>query len=125
LDWKDLDETSYDIIYSSGVYHFFNLKERNKFISKIKKILKPKGYFILNTLSSSDKQYYGKGIPLTNDSNSFQTDQYYLHFCSEEEIKIEFSFLSILKLFEYFHKNRSKDTECHKMWLLIGKNDKF
>ncbi len=121
MDWKDLDDTQYDIIYISGVYHFFNIAERNTFIFKIKKILKANGFFFLSTLSSNDKQYYGKGISVKNDPNSFQSE-FFIHFCSEEELREDFKFLNIVDLFEYFHKNYSKDTEYHTMWILIGKN---
>jgi cyclopropane fatty-acyl-phospholipid synthase-like methyltransferase len=121
LDWKDLDDTQYDIIYISGVYHFFALAERTSFISKIRKILKRNGILFLCTLSSNDKQYYGKGLSVQNDPNSFQSE-YFLHFCSKEELLADFEFLEILDLFEFFHKNYSDDTEYHTMWLLIGKN---
>ena len=121
LDWKDLDETQYDIIYISGVYHFFNLADRNSFISKIRNILKINGVFFLSTLSSNDKQYYGKGVPVPNDPNSFQSE-YFLHFCSKEELLTDFKFLKIFDLFEFFHKNYSKDTDYHTMWLLLGEN---
>ncbi len=120
MDWKDLDDTQYDIIYMSGVYHFFNLGDRSTFISKIKNILKPNGYFFLSTLSSNDKQYYGKGIPVKNDANSFQSE-YFIHFSSKEELLEDFKFLRILDLFEFYHKNYAKDTEFHTMWILIGK----
>lgn len=120
-NWIDLDETQYDIIYTSGVYHFFKLTEREAFIYKIKRILKPHGLFILCTLSSNDKQYYGKGIPVKNDPNSFQSE-FFLHFSSEEELREDFEFLNVIDLFEYFHKNYAKDTEYHTMWMLMGEN---
>jgi cyclopropane fatty-acyl-phospholipid synthase-like methyltransferase len=120
-DWKNLDDTQYDIIYISGVYHFFNIADKNTFIFKIKKILKSNGFFFLSTLSSNDKQYYGKGLPVKNDLNSFQSE-FFIHFCSEDELREDFKFLKIVELFEFFHKNYSKDTEYHTMWLLIGKN---
>ena len=121
MDWKDLDDTQYDIIYISGVYHFFNIADRTTFFLKIKKILKTNGFFFLSTLSSNDKQYYGIGVCVKNVPNSFQSE-FFIHFCSEEELREDFKFLNIVDLFEYFHKNYSKDTECHTMWLLIGKN---
>ena len=121
MDWKDLDDTQYDIINISGVYHFFNLTNREAFILKIKKILKSHGFLILSTLSSNDNQYYGKGVPVKNDPNSFQSE-FFLHFCSEDELREDFKFLKIIDLYEYFHKNYSKDTEYHTMWILIGKN---
>jgi cyclopropane fatty-acyl-phospholipid synthase-like methyltransferase len=119
-DWKELDETQFDIIYISGVYHFLDLTERAAFISKIRSILKPNGYFFLSTLSSNDTQYYGKGRLVENDPNSFQSE-YFIHFSSKEELLEDFKFLKILELFEFFHKNYAKDTQYHTMWILIGK----
>ena len=120
-NWIELDDTQYDVIYISGVYHFFKFTERKAFISKTKRILKPHGLFFLSTLSSNDKQYFGKGTPIKNDPNSFQSD-FYLHFCSEEELRDNFDFLNINDLFEYFHKNFANDTEYHTMWMLVGEN---
>ena len=122
MDWKDLDDTQYDIIYSSGLYHFFNITNRIAFIFKIKNILKSHGYFFLSTLSSNDKQYFGKGKPVENDPNSFQSE-FFLHFCSDDELREDFKFLKIIDLFEFFHKNYDKDIDYHTMWLLIGKKD--
>ena len=122
MDWKDLDDTQYDIIYSSGLYHFFNITNRIAFIFKIKNILKSHGYFFLSTLSSNDKQYFGKGKPVENDPNSFQ-NEFFLHFCSDDELREDFKFLKIIDLFEFFHKNYDKDIDYHTMWLLIGKKD--
>jgi len=123
MDWKDLDEAQYDIIYTSGVYHFFNMAERKNFMIKIEKLLKSHGFFFLNTLSSKDTQYFGKGTPVENDQNSFQSE-YFLHFSSEEELREDFKFLEIIDLVGYFHKNYANDTEFHAMWLLIGQNAK-
>ncbi|MBN1801480.1 MAG: class I SAM-dependent methyltransferase [Candidatus Lokiarchaeota archaeon] len=121
MDWKDLDDTQYDIIFISGVYHFFPITERKSFILKIRKILKANGFFILSTLSSSDRQYYGKGNPVKGDINSFQSE-YFIHFSSEEELKKDFHFLTLINQFEFFHKNYSKDLKYHTMWMLIGQN---
>ncbi len=121
MDWKDLDDTPYDIIYTSGVYHFFPLLERRAFISKVKTILNPNGFFILNTLSANDTQYYGEGESVKGDPNSFQ-GEYFIHFCSERELRKDFGFLTILDLSEYFHKNYSHDRDYHTMWILVGNN---
>ena len=121
-NWKELGNQRYDIVYISGVYHFFNLIERLEFIRKIQQILKPHGYFILSTLSSNDKQYFSLGKPVPNDPNSFQRD-YYLHFSSKEELMQDFSFLKISELSEFFHKNYTSDLEFHTMWFLIGKKN--
>ncbi|MEJ2279543.1 MAG: hypothetical protein P8Y70_17640 [Candidatus Lokiarchaeota archaeon] len=120
MDWKDLDDSQYDIIYISGVYHFFKKGDRCLFISKIKKIIKSPGYLFLSTLSSNDTQYYGKGVPVKNDPNSFQSE-IFLHFSSKEELLKDFKFLKIFDLSEFFHKNYAKDTDYHTMWILIGK----
>jgi len=123
MDWKELDDRQHDIIYISGVYHFFNLAERKSLHLKLKRILKPQGFFFLTTLSANDTQYYGKGMPVENDPNSFQ-GEYFIHFSSEKELREDFKFLKILDLFEYFHKNYAKDTVYHTMWSLIGENGK-
>ena len=120
-NWIELDNSQYDIVYISGVYHFFQLTEREAFVPKIKRILKSHGFLILSTLSSNDKQYFGKGNPVPNDPNSFQSD-FYLHFCSEKELRNDFNFLNIDDLFEFSHKNFANDTEYHTMWMLVGEN---
>lgn len=120
MDWKELDNTQYDIIYTSGVYHFFPLADRITFLQKITNILKPQGFFILTTLSANDTQYFGQGDPVENDPNSFQSD-YFIHFSSEEELRQDFSFLKLTHLYEYFHKNYAQDTEYHTMWLVLGR----
>ena len=123
LDWKTLDETQHDIIYMSGVYHFFNIADRIAFISKVKRILKPHGLLFLSTLSSNDTQYYGKGMLVKNDPNSFQSE-YFIHFSSKEELLEDFNFLRVLELSEFYHKNYAKDTAYHTMWFLAGKKNK-
>ena len=119
IGFKELDDNDqFDVILISGVYHFFKKVDRVLFRDKIKRILKPYGFFFLSTLSSNDTQYYGKGTPIPNDPNSFKGITY-LHFASKTEIMEEFSFLRIIELNEYYHKNYSTDTEYHTMWLLV------
>ena len=121
IGFKELDENNqFDVILNSGVYHFFNKVERDLFREKIKKILRPHGWFFLSTLSNNDTQYYGKGTPVPNDPNSFKKKGLpYLHFASKSELMEEFSFLEIIKLDEYFHKNYASDTDYHTMWMLV------
>ncbi|MFX0125407.1 MAG: class I SAM-dependent methyltransferase [Candidatus Hodarchaeota archaeon] len=119
IGFKELDENDqYDVILISGVYHFFTKIERTLFRDKIKKILKPNGWLFLSTLSSNDTQYFGKGTPVPNDPNSFNGITY-LHFASKSELMEEFSFLEILKLDEFYHKNYTTDTDYHTMWMLV------
>jgi cyclopropane fatty-acyl-phospholipid synthase-like methyltransferase len=119
IGFKELDENDqFDVILLSGVYHFFKKVDRGLFREKIKKILKPNGWFFLSTLSSNDTQYYDKGTPVPDDPNSFKGITY-LHFASKSEIMEEFSFLEIIKLDEYYHKNYAADTDYHTMWMLV------
>ncbi len=121
IGFKELNEKDqFDVILSSGVYHFFNKVERELFREKIKKLLKPQGWFFLSTLSSNDKQYYGKGTPVPNDLNSFKGITY-LHFASKSEIMEEFNFLKIIEIHEYYHKNYPTDTDYHTMWMVVSR----
>ena len=115
------ENNQFDVILVSGVYHFFKKVERELFREKIKRLLKPQGWFFLSTLSTNDQQYYGKGTPVPNDPNSFDSITY-LHFASKSEILEEFSFLKIVELDEYYHKNYPTDTDYHTMWMVVGRS---
>ncbi|MFX1283900.1 MAG: class I SAM-dependent methyltransferase [Promethearchaeota archaeon] len=119
IGFKELSENEqFDVILISNVYHFFNKTERELFREKVKRLLKLQGWFFLSTLSSNDKQYYGVGMPVPNDPNSFNGITY-LHFASKAEIMKEFSFLKVIDLQEYYQKNYPADTEYHTMWMLV------
>jgi cyclopropane fatty-acyl-phospholipid synthase-like methyltransferase len=121
IGFKDIKEKEqFDVIVVSNVYHFFRKGQRKLFKEKIKKIMKPKGYFFLSTLSSNDTQYYGKGTQIPNDPNSFKGITY-LHFASKSELIKEFNFLRIIELNEYYQKNFSTDMDYHTMWMLVCK----
>ncbi|MFX1515735.1 MAG: class I SAM-dependent methyltransferase [Promethearchaeota archaeon] len=124
IGFQELDEVSqFDVILLSGVYHFLNKSDRVLFRNKIKRILKPRGWFFLSTLSDNDTQYYGKGIPVPNDPNSFiKRGLPYLHFASKSELKEDFCFLEIIHLDEYYHKNYASDTDYHTMWMAVCRN---
>jgi 2-polyprenyl-3-methyl-5-hydroxy-6-metoxy-1,4-benzoquinol methylase len=121
IGFEELDEVNqFDVILISGVYHFFNVFERTLFRNKIKRILRPHGWLFLSTLSNNDKQYYGKGTPVLNDPNSFKKRGLpYLHFSSKSELIEDFSFLEIIHLDEYYHKNYASDTDYHTMWMVV------
>jgi len=121
IGFQELEEKfQFDVILLSGVYHFFNISERALFRGKIKKLLKPQGWFFLSTLSSNDTQYFGKGTPVPNDPNSFEKKGLpYLHFASKSELMDDFSFLEIIHLDEFYHKNYASDTDYHTMWMIV------
>ena len=124
IGFQELDEVNqFDVILLSGVYHFFNISERAQFRDKIKRLLKPQGWFFFSTLSNNDKQYYSKGTPVPNDPNSFEKRGLpYLHFASKSELHEDFSFLKIIHLSEYYHKNYASDTDYHTMWMVVCRN---
>jgi cyclopropane fatty-acyl-phospholipid synthase-like methyltransferase len=118
---------SYDIIIVSAVYHFLSKEKRSMLIEKIKQFLNPDGLVFLLTLSTDDKQYYGKGrkIENTEDPDSFISDEgYYLHFSSKKELLTDFNFLRTEKMTEFFGKNYTNDKEFFTCWILIGKSKK-
>ena len=121
IGFQELEENfQFDVILLSGVYHFFNISERALFRIKIKRLLKPQGWLFLSTLSNNDTQYYGKGTPIPNDPNSFEKKGLpYLHFASKSELLEDFSFLEIIYLDEYYHKNYASDTDYHTMWMVV------
>ncbi len=125
LEFKD---GKYDIIFSSGVYHFLKKDERIKFRKRIIKLLKPKGLLFLSTLSVGDSYYYGKGTPVHKESNSFLYEYsagktVYLHFSNSEELIKDFSFLDIKELFEHKeHNPHVKGPINYIPWIMIGEN---
>ena len=117
---KNIKNIQVDVAFCAGVIHFLKKKERIMFRDIINRILKPKGLFFFCTLSSNDKMYYGKGRSVEKDPNSFE-DQTYLHFSSENELRAEYGFLKIEKLYEYYQKDYPNDIEYHTSWISIGK----
>lgn len=122
-DFKDLDETNYDIIISSNFYQILKKEERNELIKTISKILKPNGLLFLSTLSVNDPEHYGKGTPITGEPNSYIIGTY-VHFCSKDELEQNFNFLDIQNLYEheYYEPRITGDAHHHISWILIGKN---
>ena len=95
--------------------------EREELRRTVMKVIKPNGLLFLSTLSISDPEHYGKGVPIPKESNSFQ-DRVYLHFCTREELVEDFAFLSIRELYEheYYEPRATGETHHHISWILIG-----
>jgi len=99
------DHEPFDILFCSGVYHFLRMNERMVFREKMKRLLKPGGLLFMSTLSVGDLTYYRNGRAVSEESNSFlyklsASETVFLHFCTQEEILDDFSFLSIKDLYE-------------------------
>lgn len=120
-DFRDLKEDECDIIYFSNLYQILKKEERRDLNIKIKNILRPNGLLFLSTLSVKDPEHYGKGIPIPEELNSYQ-QEVYLHFCTKEELEIDFNFLKIMELYEheYYEPRVTGEKHHHISWILIG-----
>ncbi len=120
-NFKDLDDEVFDILFASNFYHVLRHDDRNAFRQIAQRIMRPQGILFLNNLSVNDCEEYGKGVPVPDEPNSFIGDKY-LHFCTREELLIDFNFLNIHELYEhsYDEPHEKGHTHYHKSWILIG-----
>jgi len=120
------DHEHFDVLFCSGVYHFLRMNERMVFREKVRRLLKPDGLLFLSTLSVGDLYYYRNGRAVSDESNSFlyklsASETVFLHFCTQEEIVEEFSFLSIKDLYEEREYDPVvKGPINYIPWILIG-----
>jgi 2-polyprenyl-3-methyl-5-hydroxy-6-metoxy-1,4-benzoquinol methylase len=125
--FTELKGGTYDVVLSSGVYHFLKMDERKAFRETVMRILKPNGFLFLSTLSVGDTGYHGKGAPVAGESNSFLYEYspgktVYLHFCTREELVEDFAFLDIKELYEYKkYDPRVKGPVNYIPWIVIGR----
>lgn len=115
------DQCKYDVVFVSNLYQILQRKQRKELRKKIANILKPEGLLFLNTLSLNDPEEYGKGEPCPDEHHSFINNKY-LHFCTQEELKEDFQFLSIKELYEheYDEPRAQGETHHHISWMLIA-----
>lgn len=120
-NFTELQEGKYDIVFISNLYQLLKRNERKELRNTVMRILKPKGLLFLSTLSVSDPEHYGKGIPVPKESDSFK-DRVYLHFCTRKELAEDFVFLNIKELYEHeYHEPRcTGEIHHHISWILIG-----
>jgi len=111
----------YDIVFVSNVYQLLKSPERKELREVVRGVLRPGGLLFLSTLSITDPEHYGRGTLITGEVNSY-LDGKYLHFCTQEELEQDFSYLSIKRLLEReYHEPRANgDTHHHISWLLAG-----
>jgi len=120
-DFSRTDDSKFDILFASMVYHLLTATERQAFTEIIKKKLKPGGLIFLSMLSPKDPEHYGKGKPVENEANSFQ-DEKFIHFCTREELESDFGFLTINELseHEYYEPRSNGEVHHHILWILTG-----
>ncbi|RJP69984.1 MAG: class I SAM-dependent methyltransferase [Candidatus Abyssobacteria bacterium SURF_17] len=120
-DFGVMNRERFDIVFASNLYQLLKKKEREEFRNMAERILKPGGLLFLSTLSVSDPEHSGQGVPVPNDPNSYDIGKF-LHFCTKEELARDFSFLEIRQLYEheYDEPRATGETHHHISWILIG-----
>ena len=120
-NFTELAEGEYDVVFISNLYHSLEARERKELRDKLKNLLRLNSMLFLNALSIIDTEEYGKGAPVENEPHSFQGKKY-LHFCTGEELRSDFDFLSISELYErkYDEPHYQGKTHHHISWILIG-----
>ena len=122
-DFMELKEGKYDIVFVSNLYQLLRKKEREGLRKTVMETLKPEGLLFLSTLSVVDPEHCGKGVPVTEEPNSFQ-DRVYLHLCTREELVEDFAFLNIKELYEhdYYEPRVTGEVHHHISWILVGEH---
>ncbi len=86
------------------------------------RLLAPGGKLFLNAISVHDKEHYGVGAPVPGEENTW-VDGKYIHLSTEEEVRRDFSALSIEELYEheYEEPHPGARTHNHIAWILVAK----
>ena len=113
---------AFDVVFVSNLYQLLGPRERAGLRRALGALLKPAGLLFLSTLSTGDPQHYGAGEPVPGERDSF-TRPVYLHFCREEELREDFSFLSVgeLREREYDEPHADGSAHHHVSWILIAR----
>jgi len=121
-NFTELRDCKYDLVFISNLYQLLKKDERQELRKTIMRTLAPNGLLFLSTLSVRDPKHYGKGIPVSDESNSFQ-EKVYIHFCTREELIEDFAFLNVKELYEheYYEPRANGEVHHHISWILIGK----
>ena len=115
------EEQKYDVVYVSNVYQVLTLQLRQRLREIIRSNLHSNGFVFLSTLSASDPEHSGKGIPVAGEANSF-IDKKFIHLSTREELAQDFHFLFIDQLSECRYDEPRSDGSVHHhiSWLLGG-----
>jgi SAM-dependent methyltransferase len=114
--------TAFDVVFASNLYQLLEPREREGFRRALGVLLEPAGLLFLSTLSTHDPQHYGEGEPVPGERDSFARPGY-LHFCREQELRADFSFLSVEELSEREYDEPHADgcSHRHVSWILVAR----
>ncbi len=113
---------AFDVVFAANLYQLLGPQERAGFRRALGALLKPAGLLFLSTLSTNDPQHYGEGEPVPGERDSFARPVY-LHFCREQELREDFSFLSVEELSEreYDEPHADGSAHHHASWFLVAR----
>jgi cyclopropane fatty-acyl-phospholipid synthase-like methyltransferase len=115
-------EGTFDVIYAANFYQVLDAYERSRFRRIMYGLLRPRGWFFLMTLSTNDPEEYGRGQQVPDEENTFRTD-HLRHFCTEEELRQDFSTFEMHDLREkaYDEPHLNGPTHHHIAWFLMAR----
>jgi SAM-dependent methyltransferase len=113
---------TFDLVFVANLYQILPRAERAELCSLIAGILAPEGRLFLGTLSVRDPEHFGRGRAVAGEENSF-VEQTFVHMSTEDELRREFSFLQVDRLYEreYLEPRTGGLIHHHVSWILIGR----
>jgi len=119
--FAEMGDGAFDVILVSNLYHILDKDERQRLRETIKRLLEHKGLLFLGALSTNDPQEYGKGVPVPGETHTFE-NRGYRHFCTRDELRRDFGFLTIRELdeHEYYEARARGEAHHHVLWVLVG-----
>lgn len=136
--FSELEDEKYDVVFASNFYYLLKKDERERFRDKIMCLLKPKGLLFINALSVKHLEGYKKSqafgskekkadnVQYNNGGKNIQNianEKVCVHLSTEDELKRDFNFLKIEKLYEYSYDTKNINGVLQKqvLWVLIGR----
>jgi len=112
----------FDVAFACNVYHLLSPGGRREFAAALATLVRPGGLLYLSTLSPRDPQHYAVGEPVLGEERSW-AERVYLHFCTADELRADFSAFAVLDLDErsYEEHNAGGVTHRHASWFLEGR----
>ncbi len=121
--FAELGGDPYDMVFAANLYQVLRPDERREFRHAVRQALRPGGRMLLCTPSVRDPEPYGKGVSVPDEPNSYE-EQVYFHLCTEDELREDFRFLTIDRLWEHeYDEPRTDGADHHHIsWILIGQS---
>ena len=123
--YDDLDERRFPVVMCCNVLHLLDAAGRERLAAALVARVAPGGLLFLMTLSPSDPEHHGKGVPVAADPGSF-VDRIFLHFCEGDELRGLFGGLSIERLEEHAYvesrpHGEHSHSHRHVSWRLVAR----